>query len=244
MKLYYNFKYPINVKPLKDESIISWMIRTSFLNGVDPKSLSQSMFNSCIFLNRDFDRYINSKSKKLILKYTYINEEEIEKLTLQYLINKHVTFSFKLNKYTQYKWLRPLNKRAYKTFEGFYYCPLCLKQNSYLKLSWRFKDTIICEEHNTKLINRCTYCNEIYDPRNNSYTQSSLKICANCNQDLTKVEIPLICDTSSYPSLESIIKIIKNTNNSQKENKNKNFVLNPNSKEKVESLYKELLNEI
>ena len=244
MKSYYNLKYPIKAIPFSNESIISWMIRTSFLNGVDPKSLSQTLFNSSIFLNRDFDRYINSNSIKLILQYTSVKEEEIEKLTLQHLINKHVPFSFKLNKYTQYKWLRPITKRAYKTFEGFYYCPLCLKQNSYLKLSWRFIDMTICKEHNIKLVNKCPYCNEIYDPRNNSYAQNSLEICANCNQDLTKVEVPIICNTSSYLSFESIVKNIKNINSSQKQNKNKNFVLNPNSKEKVESLYKELLNEL
>ncbi|MGB3750001.1 MAG: TniQ family protein [Arcobacteraceae bacterium] len=244
MKLYYKFKYPIKVKPFKNESIISWMIRTSFLNGVDPKSLSQCMFNSNIFLNRDFDRYINPKAIKSILKYTYISDKEIAELTLQYLIDKHVTFPFKLNKYTQYKWLQPITKRAYKTFEGFYYCPLCLKHNSYLKLSWRFRDMTICEEHNIELINRCPYCDEIYDPRNNSYTQNSLKICANCNQDLTKVEAPTICRTPLNSSLESIVENIKNTNNYQKENKNKNFVLTPNSKEKVESLYQELLNEL
>jgi len=244
VKLYYKFKYPIKVKPFKDESIISWMIRTSFLNGVDPKSLSQSLFNSSIFLNRDFDRYINPEAIKSILKSTYMSKEEIKQLTLQHLINNYVNSPFRINKYTQYKWLRPLTKRAYQTFEGFYYCHICLKSNSYLKLSWRLKDMIICQEHKIKLINKCSHCNKIYDPRNNSYTQNSLNICAHCNQNLTNIKVLMTYGALSNSSLKSISKNIKNTNNPKKENKNKNFILNPNSKEKVESLYQELLNEL
>ena len=220
------------------------MIRTSFLNGVDPKSLSQSFFNDSVFLNRDFDRYINPDAIKSILKFTYVSKEEIKQLTLQHLIDKYVNPPFRINKYIQYQWLRPFTKRAYQTFEGFYYCPLCLKSNSYLKLSWRLRNMISCQEHKIKLINKCSHCNKIYDPRNNSYTQNSLNICAHCNQDLTNIKVLMTYGNSSNSSLKSIAKNIKNTNNPKKENKNKNFILHPNSKEKVESLYQELLNEI
>jgi len=233
-------KYPIEVKPYEDETLISWIIRTSFTNGTDPIGLSYALFGSDILLKRDFDRYINEKYKIKLTKATRIEDNKISSMQLNSYINKYIK-NFQLNKTTNYSWLHNITKRGKTVFNGFYFCSECFKESPHLKLEWRLSILKGCTIHKIDLTNHCCSCNTIYDPRNNLYNKNKISLCSKCGYDLSKTPLKKILDSDDEINIQSVLEKRLNKNIHSREEYG--FVNNINTQEKVNQLYLELISE-
>ncbi|EMS70529.1 TniQ family protein [Ruminiclostridium cellobioparum] len=98
------------------------------------------------------------------------------------------------------------------------WCPFCfeesLKSNEplYEQLIWTFRDVDICGKHQTPLIQRCPYCNEL----NIFISQSRVGYCSKCNYWLglsgyENGKIPLVNDewhTWSYDNIGQLLAVL------------------------------------
>lgn len=67
------------------------------------------------------------------------------------------------------------------------FCPYCLQQDPYYKLSWRFLTLLGCAKHKCQLVNSCSYCgikNPIFPE------QLRMGICPTCKKDLCSFQAP------------------------------------------------------
>jgi hypothetical protein len=157
---------PVNVKPQKDESFISWFCRTAFENGTDPKNLALSIWNQDSLLYRDLDRFMPNKLVYKLAKSTTLDFKIIKELTLEPLIDK-VNTSKSDNLYKKWYFLLPFGQKGKIRTNGIHFCPECLKGKiPFISKYWRMSWYIICPKHKKELLLNCPQCNQIFSPEN------------------------------------------------------------------------------
>lgn len=80
------------------------------------------------------------------------------------------------------------------------YCPLCLQESGYYKLSWRFTHLTGCLQHNVYLLDHCGHC---HTPVPLVPSPLRIGICPNCDGDLRN------CQTQSvHPKEQSLLQMV------------------------------------
>lgn len=178
---------PVNLKPYKDESFISWFCRTSFENGTDPKSLALSIWNEDSLLYRDLDRFIPDRLVYEFAKQTYLDFEDIKKLTLEPLIDK-VDTSESENPYKKWYFVIPFGQKGKIRTNGIYFCPECLNSKiPFINKYWRISWYLICPKHKKQLFLNCPKCNQIFSPEKQDYLNPHIYLCSKCKYDLRTI---------------------------------------------------------
>ena len=63
-------------------------------------------------------------------------------------------------------------------------CPLCLKEKKYIRQVWHIKPYLLCHEHKTSLIKKCPSCQKSI-----SYMKDELISHCSCRYDLSKIDV-------------------------------------------------------
>jgi len=182
-------KLAIEPKVFNDESLNSWLIRSSIANGSDPKSFYLALFDKYGAWNKDIDRYLPQEQTQQLSKLTSLDQHQIHNLTLEPYIKK-ITNKEKLNRYSLWYFVIPTGRRGLSRVNGMHFCPECLKSsNPYLKMRWRLAWNIGCATHKIKLLNRCQKCNSIFAPQQLYYDNPHIYLCTSCGFDLRDSEV-------------------------------------------------------
>ena len=118
--------FQIEVLPYINESFISWLTRTAFENGTDPKSFAISIWRQDSILYRDLDRFTPEYLINEILKHSSLNRIDIRNLTLEPLVDK-VDTSRTNNVYKKWYFITPFGQKGKIRTNGIHFCPECLK---------------------------------------------------------------------------------------------------------------------
>lgn len=76
-------KLAVELKAFKDESLNSWLIRSSIANGSDPKSFYIALLGRYKAWNKDIDRYLPPEQAQKLSRLTLLNQQQIHNLTLE-----------------------------------------------------------------------------------------------------------------------------------------------------------------
>lgn len=175
--------FQIEIIPEKNESFMSWFIRTSFENGTDPKGFAISIWKQDSLLYRDLDRFIPENLLNTIQKNTSLNYSQLKELTLTPIIEKVNTAEN--NIYRKWYFITPYGQKGKIRTNGIHFCPECLKKNKpFLNKYWRLSFFIGCPIHKIRLLLRCEKCNNIFSPEKQTYIIPHIYKCSKCSYDL------------------------------------------------------------
>jgi len=178
-------KIAIEPKPYPNETFSSWLIRTAFANGTDPKSFALAIFKQNSTWYRDFDRFIPEDLKDKLSKVASLSKNEITSLTLEPLIDSLALYP-KDNPYRKWHFVLPIGLKGFIKTSGAYFCPLCLqdKTTAYSKKEWKLAWNVACPIHKNLLLLRCQKCNTVFSPHKLSYLRPQIYLCSTCGFDL------------------------------------------------------------
>jgi len=176
---------PIKFKPLEDELLSSWLIRTAIANKTDPLGFSGGVWEDMYrFWTRDCDRFFPQEKAAPLSKYTGLSYLELQKLTLEPII-KTITHPQKLNQKTAWPWVIPTGQRNRTRINGLHFCSHCLDDPPvYYKKQWRLSWNVACPKHGILLQLHCPKCYTVFSPHLVTYTNTDLTKCQKCGFDL------------------------------------------------------------
>jgi len=173
----------IEPKAFSDESLNSWLIRSSIANGSDPRSFYLALWEEYKAWNKDLDKHIPKQQASSLAKMTTLSPQEIKNLTLEPYLQKIVNKP--LNPLGLWYFLIPRGKRGLSQTNGMHFCPKCLSDSvPYLKRQWRLAWNVGCPIHKIKLLNRCQNCKIIFSPQLLQYDSPKMYLCSSCGFDL------------------------------------------------------------
>lgn len=181
---------PISVKPLEDELLSSWLIRTAIANKTDPLGFSGGVWEDMYrFWTRDCDRYFPEEKAAPLSKYTGLLYLELQKLTLEPIIKK-ITHQRQLNPKTAWPWVIPTGQRNRTRINGLHFCSHCLDDPPvYFKKQWRLSWNVACPKHGILLQLHCPKCYTVFSPHLITYTNTDFTKCQKCGFDLRQAPI-------------------------------------------------------
>ncbi|MDN5079597.1 TniQ family protein [Aliarcobacter butzleri] len=168
-----------------NETLSSWLIRGSILNGSQPNNWVHLLFNDNRIWNKDIDRFLSEKKLVQISKYCSKSINEFKNMTLEPLIEK-IFEKEKLNPLKSWSFVLSVGQRGSYKRNGMYFCPLCLSSEKkiYFRLENKLAWNTSCFLHNIKLLQRCENCNKNFTPHKITYDKTKIYLCTNCGYDL------------------------------------------------------------
>ena len=194
----------IEPKAFSDESLNSWLIRSSIANGSDPRSFYIALWEEYKAWNKDLDKHLPKQQAYSLAKMTALTPEEIKNLTLEPYLQKIIDKP--LNPLGLWYFLIPRGKRGLSQTNGMHFCSKCLSDSTpYLKRQWRLAWNIGCPVHKIKLLNRCPNCKIIFSPQLLKYDTPKIYLCSSCGFDLR--------GSKTTPANEKVLKFQEMLNN-------------------------------
>lgn len=147
---------PVRTRPKPGESLSSWLARTAFENGIYLQTFCHLVWHRKPIWNRDTDRTGDHEILHRLASMTATSPQKALATTIRHyegLVFRQYNASGTQRHITSLG----IYHRTHKGY-GQTYCPLCLKQNGYFKLSWRFAFITVCTTHNQRLWDRCWRC--------------------------------------------------------------------------------------
>lgn len=179
-------KWPIILRPKKDELLSSWLIRSSIALGDEPSGLSSTIWSDWRPWTIDLDRSVDSARLSVLVELTGISLAELESMTLRSTIER-ISNKKTLNPKKSWDWVIPTGNRNRTRINGLHFCPLCLKEAPvYFRKSWRLAWNVGCERHQIRLLSNCPNCNTVVSPHLATYKSCELGKCKSCDFDLTR----------------------------------------------------------
>ncbi|QKF58405.1 TniQ family protein [Aliarcobacter lanthieri] len=171
-----NKLFLIILKPLEDESFLSWFARTSYIHYTHPQTFLNTHFGleNRDILKRDLDVALSDKFIKIFTKKTK-NKVDILSLTLK--------------KYTGYLYEDEIMNANNKVFiSNMKFCPICLGKDNipYFRQYWKFIFITTCVKHNCYLYDACPKCNSKISIIKMYQDSKSYIYCHKCGLDLRK----------------------------------------------------------
>ncbi|WP_417439781.1 TniQ family protein [Idiomarina abyssalis] len=192
--------WPIRTRPLDDELLTSWLIRTSFDNFSSPKALTNYIFKQQESWCRDLDRQISSTKLPILSALSNVNEQSLTDLTLKPLISR--TTNATLSLAGAWPWLLARRSEHSNTYRSLSFCPVCLAGDSkpYFRRKWRLSFVTVCIEHNCHLRDRCPHCQQSIEPH--LLKKKELSTCAHCLKNISSFSAqkadPDVIENTSY----------------------------------------------
>jgi len=209
---YKNSKFPIRLKPLKNELLSSWLIRVAYAHYMNPPafiSLYFDNFDRQIF-HRDIDLIgINENFIKQLVFKTYYKKEDFLGMTLK----SYEGYLFiNLNKSNRNLFvLQPRFKKGRAIKKAIRFCPLCLKESieQHLKKQWRLSFSTICLKHKCFLHDNCPECGEVFSPNKRKYDINEYH-CHKCGFSFSNSTIKYVSKSSSgFKNIQKINEILE-----------------------------------
>jgi len=178
-------RWPIILRPKRDELLSSWLIRSSIALGTDPVSLSSVIWGDWRPWTVDIDRSVDSEKLEALAKLTGLNRSKFENMTLRPIVEQILGES-SLDVKKAWPWVIPTGNRNRTRTNGLHFCPLCLSEATvYFRKSWRYAWNVGCHEHGVRLVGNCPSCNAVISPHLATYKDHELSRCMFCHFDLT-----------------------------------------------------------
>lgn len=207
-----NSKFPIRLKPLKNELLSSWLIREAYAHYMNPPAFISLYFD-------DFDRHIFHRDIDLV----GINENFIKQLVSKTYYKKEDFLGMTLKSYEGYLFIN-LNKSNRNLFvlqprfrkgraikKAIRFCPLCLKESKeqYLKKQWRLSFSTICLKHKCFLYDNCPECGEVFSPNKRKYDINEYH-CYKCGFSFSNSPVKYVSKLSSgFKNIQKINEILE-----------------------------------
>jgi len=178
--------WTIPVPILPDESISSWLARAALRQGCDPLTLTGSIWPGWRVWTLDIDRGIPHDRMPAILKASGLTANDFENIALRQDAERIA--GCVLAETIAWPWILALGSRNRKRRGGQQYCPVCLQEDAkpYFRKKWRFAWYVGCEQHLTKLVDRCCECGAPVEPHRLSAEDGHIAKCARCKTELYK----------------------------------------------------------
>lgn len=183
--------WPAHPKPLDDELLSSWLVRTARANGLKLQTFCDTVFGKEHQLwNRDIDRSAPEWLQAAMSEHTGTSQERVRQTTLDIYRGR---IYHRRNTSGQLRWILPagIYHRTRRHF-GMQYCPQCLAEDEepYFRTRWRVAALTFCPIHRICLHDRCSACDApvIFHRRElgrpSTTDGSSLSLCYACHFDL------------------------------------------------------------
>jgi len=172
---YYFDVLPLRVQPKPLESFTSYVTRLAKLNGIH----SITALAATYFPDQTLNVVRNLRDYPLQVM------ENLETVATCSEADLLATTFYHLGK----KFKRSILSRSLPAFlsdslaENLRYCPVCIADQGYYSLAWRFPLLQGCHKHSCKLLDRCTHCNR---PIPFIGPLLRIGICSNCKSNLRR----------------------------------------------------------
>lgn len=175
---------PIELKPLPNEILSSWLIRNSIANGSDPSSWVNDIWFNFRAWTRDIDRHLPNDKINKLSKISSLSKEQIRNMTLEPIIEK-ISLNYSLNPKKAWLHVIPTGNRCTTKINGMHFCKECLKErNPYIRKEWRLAWNVACAKHKELLLYKCQKCDKAFSPYKVDYINTQIYKCTNCDYDL------------------------------------------------------------
>lgn len=151
--------WPAHPKPLDDELLSSWLVRTARANGLKLQTFCDTVFGKEDQLwNRDIDRSAPEWLQAAMSEHTGTSQERVRQTTLDIYRGR---IYHRRNTTGQLQWI--LSAGIYhrtRRYFGMQFCPQCLAEDEepYFRTRWRVAALTFCAEHKLHLHDRCPSC--------------------------------------------------------------------------------------
>ena len=172
--------WPFHPKPLPDEILSSWIVRTALGNGLLPSTFCQLEFNDPRLLALDIDRTERAHVITRMAEKTGTAQDSAEQTVLRSLQGELVEGWVA---HGRMRWLLYAGARhRLRRLAGPQFCPRCLAEDDhpYFRRSWRLALYAACPHHSVILLDRCPDCQAPLMP----YRAEQLHLCGSCDSDL------------------------------------------------------------
>ena len=177
---------PIELKPLKNEILTSWLIRNAIANGIDPIGFTNSIWFDYRAWTRDIARHLPKDKIHILAKEVSLSFNELFDLTLESVLAPLSTKTG-LNPKKSWEWVIPVGIRNRSRTNGLYFCPECLQEKPiFLRNHWRLSWNFACHKHRCVLQLNCPQCHTVFSAHLASYTNTDITLCQHCSFDLKK----------------------------------------------------------
>ena len=182
---------PLTIKtPLYyDESISSWLIRAALNQGCDILTFTQFYWPDYRLWTYDVDKGFNHIDRQVHKDMAILAGMHYRAFNANTLMSFAESIGLSDScKQINIPWTQPLTKRNRRALLGYQYCPLCMQSDkeARLKLSWRFTWSLYCIQHQIKLQNTCTQCEQPYQPQLLEANMRHINHCHNCKSKLSQ----------------------------------------------------------
>jgi hypothetical protein len=149
---------PVRPKPQVDESFTSWLIRVANANGIPVGTFCHFLSKHQHFFTRDADR---PTDKQIVCDLARLTGTPISAAaeTTIHLLERRVFPMLKPNNVQQMITVLGVYHRTHRKY-GQAFCPQCLADEGYYRLSWRLVFITQCTTHSQRLHDRCCQCGE------------------------------------------------------------------------------------
>lgn len=176
-------KYLRTVPLLKDESLSSWLIRSSLYQGCDTLTFTSKIWGKYRVWTVDFERQMNVDRLQALSKITGITCEQLNETLLVHTA-KQYSDSFNAEN-SIWLWVISQGIRNRKKSVGQPFCPQCFVENTpYLRREWRMAWATCCNKHHSQLQDCCPECGFLYVPSKLTGFEQVLSICHHCGHDM------------------------------------------------------------
>lgn len=194
------------VKPFNDELLSSWLFRLSRVNYTNLENIYYRLFTKKLFYIKDIDLY-TLKENDLKKDIDFLTIEDLQN---HQLVKLEGYIEETINKDGRHRWVTPFKGRhkSSKTLTV-RYCPICLKEESYIRFDWRLLFINVCSKHHCFLHNRCSECGKELHLIPNDYTQE-LYTCHSCKSDLRETSPLFVKENSNHIKQQATLTNIMN----------------------------------
>jgi len=195
---YGDAEFPIKVKPLEDELLSSWLIRTALEHKTAPATFTNLYIPETKnkLWSSDIDMHASDGLLAALSFKSALPLEQLRSMTLK----AYEGFLFeKLHANTGgTQFINPLGLRGRRSkLPGLRYCPYCLNEDlvPYFRKKWRLAFSVVCLKHKCYLLDRCLECGTPIMPYL-SCNRGKLGNCYKCEQSILSGKFAVYVDNS------------------------------------------------
>ncbi|WP_341535953.1 TniQ family protein [Aeromonas veronii] len=176
--------WPVQITPLKDELLSSWLVRASLAHGCDPMSLTSAVWPTWRAWTVDIDRTLDETRLQSLCGSSGLSIDELRNMTLFHHLDGKILLIGK--KSSSLPWVIAMGSRNRQHKMGVPYCPGCLRMDEpYFRWQWRLAWHTYCPLHHHELIESCPSCNMPVQYHRVSAQTPHIGICFHCGYDLS-----------------------------------------------------------
>jgi TniQ len=188
--------------PDPDELLSSYLVRLAASLGISPHRLGAQLGDRFEIWNRDIDRCASSSLISAVARYTNLNYEAVQDMTLQ---GFEASLSGSGRHHRQQgiaTWINAIGIfHRIRKLHGLQYCPLCLEETLGYKRIWRLSFVTVCADHQLALRDGCPHCDAPVVPHRS--WQAGLR-CHACGRHLTATPLTKRCELTERAALQTL----------------------------------------